>query len=852
MPRYKRTKHSRTSSRPSSNKSFDLLAAVESSPEPTTTQLGTERGHALFDTATQNTQATLESKRRKFRTWRGAYWDDTRKAFHEKSDKIVRGKARRAGESLYPGLTDEPLDGPLSNSRMRPSTPNPGDVVNPLAGGSHGPSTTASTGGGARTAAAAGGQRGTAGNTGAGGGAGSTLGLGQACLASRSPSPIPGTPGADPEVTEHRHFVDGIDLTGTESGYHNYVESLDPTGLAAEFCRFAGPKAPTLSSQEISARLKQYVTHHSAPVAPPERQVEVNRLSQNSFGIGHKNTARVGDSRPPKRPSPHRTLETPKRQRVAADKGEEHAGTETETETETENERTDTETEPELSSPRYQPIFPTYSPSPLPPEHVPSVTNALGLLGLPSGRPGAASLGTTQASIQDPVTPSQPVHNRQPSGARPPPSQATTKPRPADKQPPHPTSTNSSRTSTNNNPIPTQKKAHQSLQGRGIMGAISGSSVELLGFIQNSGELACALRELYRRQGVAAASGMALKDVAPMRSRSVQLEEDLVPDNEKERAAQAARAAGELPVGRKPKPASRDLHGYERQLLSPAKLHLFAYALKKGAIQTRPMFFEWSDKSWLKIWRQQLPNLPPEVASTTVKQILVNNMATGRGRFKDPVRPLVLHTFKLLKPALTDEDVNHNLKTFLLIHPNTFHCTRFTPPYGHYENDLVTEAIATTMFYSPTAVGVVYREFFNPMPLTTVAFVLSIIQFCIEEWETGKFRPHDLSMTDLLNKYVAHLRGLKAASKVAKNRMARLQQHWFDFGLEYSGATAADQDIYQPTTQSHDVRPDTPEPESEEEPDAENGQCGDNEPNPETDEEGRYTTQAKGKDRAQH
>ncbi|KAG9079761.1 hypothetical protein FRC06_007498 [Ceratobasidium sp. 370] len=150
------------------------------------------------------------------------------------------------------------------------------------------------------------------------------------------------------------------------------------------------------------------------------------------------------------------------------------------------------------------------------------------------------------------------------------------------------------------------------------------------------------------------------------------------------------------------------------------------------------------------------------------------------------------------------------------------------------------------MFYSLNAVGVIYRDFFDPMPLTTVAFVLSIIQFCLEEWETGKFQSRDLSMTDLLHKYVAHLRGLKEASVAAKGQMRRLQQHWFDFGLEYSGATSVEEPLYQPITRRGEVHPDTPEPDSEAEREAEHEQH-DNELGPETNEEGRYTTQAKGK-----
>ncbi|KAG8726505.1 hypothetical protein FRC10_007011, partial [Ceratobasidium sp. 414] len=453
-----------------------------------------------------NTQEVLNSKHLKLRMQAGAYWDREREEFHTKSDKIIHSKARKSGGLLYPDLTNEPLDDPLSNSnsRMGPSTSNPIDSINLLTGKSRGHSATASAAGGAWTAAPACGQCGTTGNTEAGAGAGGAMGPGQACPASQSPSPIPGTPGADSEVTEHCDFINGINPTGTESGYNNYIESLNPADLSAEFCRFVRPKAPALSSQEISVQLQQYATHYLAPVASPKRQVEVNQLSQKSFSIGRNNTARIDDSGPHKRSSPRQAPKHSKHQKVA-DKGKEHTGTETETETENENECAETKTEAELLSPRYQPIFPTYSLLPLPPVHVPSVTNALGLLGLPSGWPGAASLGTTQASTQDPVaqpgnpacplaqmsavtteslntqclpTPSQPAHNRPPLGTQSQPSQATAHT--------HLTSADSSRTPACNNPMSTQKKVAHSSWGQGIMGAVSGSSAKLLDFIQNS------------------------------------------------------------------------------------------------------------------------------------------------------------------------------------------------------------------------------------------------------------------------------------------------------------------------------------------------------------------------------
>ncbi|KAG9078780.1 hypothetical protein FRC06_008174, partial [Ceratobasidium sp. 370] len=584
MPKHKLTKHRFKPSRPISHTSFELLAAVESSPEPTTTLLGTERGHALLDTATVNEQetSTLESsKRLKFRTSKGAYWDHIREKFHDKSSKIIRGKARRSGELPDLGLADEPLNGHLSISGMGPSTSSmptmPSSPNNPRTGQScdHATAASASAPSGTGTAADAGAGAGSrrARDIGSGGGAGGAPALGQAA---RSPSPIPGTPGADPAVPEYQHFVDGIDPASNEPSNYDFVESLNPADLAAEFRHFVGHDPSALSSQDIKAQLKRYVAHHSVPVAPPERQVEVNRLPKNSVAVDRNNTVRINGpkpAQPPKRPPPHKAAQRSKCRKVTV------VGDKAYTLNEPENQCTDTETETETEpdteplSPLYQPVFPTRSPSPLPHEHVPSVTDTLGLLGSPAEQPAIASLGTTQASTQGSIArpgnlahslartsaiatetpdsqhlpvPSRPDRNRQPSWTRRQPSRSTT--HAPNKQPPRSTrstfaSANLSRTPTNNDLMSTQKKAKKSLRRRDISGAVSGSSADLLHFIQNSGELAQALRELHRRQKAAAATGVALEAVGPMRSQNERLEEDLVPDNEEERAAEVAKAA---------------------------------------------------------------------------------------------------------------------------------------------------------------------------------------------------------------------------------------------------------------------------------------------------------------------
>ncbi|KAG8707607.1 hypothetical protein FRC08_000392 [Ceratobasidium sp. 394] len=328
---------------------------------------------------------------------------------------------------------------------------------------------------------------------------------------------------------------------------------------------------------------------------------------------------------------------------------------------------------------------------------------------------------------------------------------------------------------------------------------------------------------------------------------------DLMSDNEEQLAAAAAQASGREPKRRrKKKPAARDIHGNERHILTIAKQHLFAYVLTEGAWQNRGLVARWSSPVYIKTWGQELPGVPVEPPSPETVQIMVNSLATARGRVKDVLRPFTQYTFGFKKPALTTEAINRNLAIFREIHPNRFHCLEYQPAYGHYESDSLSQAIAVALFSSPTSVGVTFRNYFDPMPLTTVAFVLANVQFCIEEYETGQFQPHDLNAADMLNKYVAHLRGLKEARAGAKTRMSRMQGEWFDYGFEYSGTMTVDDPFTQVITLRSEIRPDTPPADGEtEQPD---DFLPDDEPEPEPEESepenGRYSKRAKGKGRA--
>ncbi|CAE7174718.1 unnamed protein product [Rhizoctonia solani] len=263
---------------------------------------------------------------------------------------------------------------------------------------------------------------------------------------------------------------------------------------------------------------------------------------------------------------------------------------------------------------------------------------------------------------------------------------------------------------------------------------------------------------------------------------------------------------------RKPKPLARDVSGIDRQILTMAKIHLFAYALVEGIYQTRSTFLRWASDVHEATSQVELPDRPYNKPKHEIYEIMVNSIATRRGKAKELLREFVARVSGFRQNMKKHEVIQCNIDIFNRLYPNNFHCKSFKPRQGDYEHPEIGHCIALVIFYGPNSVGVLYPEYFREMPLTAVAFCLAIWQFCLEEWASGWRQNGDLGAGAMREKYEAQLAGLKELRRIAPRRMSRLQNEWRDYVIDYSGA------LLDPAEQSTvdlagplQMRPDTPE-----------------------------------------
>ncbi|KAG1794062.1 hypothetical protein EV424DRAFT_1335561, partial [Suillus variegatus] len=56
---------------------------------------------------------------------------------------------------------------------------------------------------------------------------------------------------------------------------------------------------------------------------------------------------------------------------------------------------------------------------------------------------------------------------------------------------------------------------------------------------------------------------------------------------------------------------------------------------------------------------------------------------------------------------------------------------------GIYKTELLQDGINVMWFANRSDEGIVYNQFFNPMPIKLIALMLTTIECCIDEWMQG-------------------------------------------------------------------------------------------------------------------
>ncbi|KAJ7572110.1 hypothetical protein C8J56DRAFT_72449 [Mycena floridula] len=121
------------------------------------------------------------------------------------------------------------------------------------------------------------------------------------------------------------------------------------------------------------------------------------------------------------------------------------------------------------------------------------------------------------------------------------------------------------------------------------------------------------------------------------------------------------------------------------------------------------------------------------------RKMITNGACHIRGIIKDRLHPIIAPHFGFHsrdKPSIEskNKEIYENL-----MYQNGFLYKDTKARTGYMRNAIIKDGLQEVFFKTTERQGVRYESYFSPISSATVAIILTTIDFCLEEWSTGKF-----------------------------------------------------------------------------------------------------------------
>jgi len=115
------------------------------------------------------------------------------------------------------------------------------------------------------------------------------------------------------------------------------------------------------------------------------------------------------------------------------------------------------------------------------------------------------------------------------------------------------------------------------------------------------------------------------------------------------------------------------------------------------------------------------------------------------------------------------------------------------PPHGLYRHPIIQKVVNITWFQNKDDVGIIFHQYFAPIPFEAIALVLTVIECCIDEWSTGTYKESSWKEVDYQANYLSHLNSLRdyhnrAPYKKDRSLLQRIQDELLTAARIHAGA----------------------------------------------------------------
>ncbi|KAJ7181204.1 hypothetical protein C8R46DRAFT_1028529 [Mycena filopes] len=231
--------------------------------------------------------------------------------------------------------------------------------------------------------------------------------------------------------------------------------------------------------------------------------------------------------------------------------------------------------------------------------------------------------------------------------------------------------------------------------------------------------------------------------------------------------------------GRAPGGSRTNLKDYTEPARKLLKAALHRYEARIGTINPYPpveLQIQWAKEIWDEVCTEagERMQLTERMASMMTKY-----GAHARSAVVTCVRPLVAPTYGF-KVGDSDKIVRKNLDIYKrLLEESGFHYEDTELRTGYAKNPIIMEGIRVTWFKNKSGRGVLFVDSFSPISLVTLAIIFTAIEFCIDEYSTGRYQQAVFDEAQNKDRFDVHLKDLTdwAALKPSVTDVVRQRMH---------------------------------------------------------------------------
>ncbi|KAJ1306454.1 hypothetical protein OPQ81_007457 [Rhizoctonia solani] len=222
------------------------------------------------------------------------------------------------------------------------------------------------------------------------------------------------------------------------------------------------------------------------------------------------------------------------------------------------------------------------------------------------------------------------------------------------------------------------------------------------------------------------------------------------------------------------KPTTMDLQGFKGAIWKDIIEVTWAFSMGKG-ISNHAL-------------HMTLGAMDTTIMSDNLKAIILNYLPNSWYQDYLQVHNHVQNYYKLKNPTSANECKATKTKVHKIYLKYFHYCCYEDKKVDPYEGEIMFIALKAMFFFRPKAIGPKYLGLFERSEelkdklkyLAMLAYVATMVQFCLSKWSDGLFNKGTLNATIQHSMWICHFDGLKSVHLLAHDQFTRTYDEWVE------------------------------------------------------------------------